>query len=655
MVLPDCRAYEQVSPVEKNYASAGGEIGTVRGPPSGEALTFSSEVPFPVSEGAPTWPRYLSTRTGSGWSTQGLLPKVNPGAILGVGVVGVTEDLSDTLVTSLSEPPLAPDAVEGRLSLYLRDNSTGADQLLAQAPSGEFHEFSLVGAADGDSRIFFETTNKLLPEAADERRNVYEWHEGKLSLTDVLPEGEGAKPPNAGAVAGAGPVEERFYVQGAVSEDGSRIFFTDLGSGRLYMRETQAGDTIGVSAGPAVWRAAAPYGTEAFYTEGGQLYRFELQGEKREPLTPVNAGVLGLLGIGGEGSYVYFAATAALASGASEMSGEANVYVWHEGALSYIATVAGGEEGDESDWESRGGDFESGGKAGPAEGGKSSRITPDGQTLMFASKAQLTGYRNAGHYEVYRYSAATGQLSCVSCNPSGAAATTGAFLDHEVGVVGGSRLSPEALPRFLSEDGARVFFESEESLLPRASQGEMNVYEWEESGSGSCQDFSETFSNASDGCIFLISGVDSEEPSYFAEASASGDNVFFFTRQSLVGQDTDELVDVYDASVGGGFAGQNPPAPPAPCAGETCRGAASSSPSVAQPLSEVFLGPGNSTPPAEATAAPKTTSKPLTRAQRLAAALKACKKDKRKAKRAKCQMEANRKYGAKPKAKRGKR
>ena len=37
--------------------------------------------------------------------------------------------------------------------------------------------------------------------------------------------------------------------------------------------------------------------------------------------------------------------------------------------------------------------------------------------------------------------------------------------------------------------------------------------------------------------------------------------MFFFTRQSLVSQDHDDNVDVYDAREDGGMAGQNPPVP----------------------------------------------------------------------------------------------
>ena len=44
------------------------------------------------------------------------------------------------------------------------------------------------------------------------------------------------------------------------------------------------------------------------------------------------------------------------------------------------------------------------------------------------------------------------------------------------------------------------------------------------------------------------------------------------TVQSLVGQDTDQIRDIYDASVNGGIASQNPPTPPPSCEGEACKG-----------------------------------------------------------------------------------
>ncbi len=50
----------------------------------------------------------------------------------------------------------------------------------------------------------------------------------------------------------------------------------------------------------------------------------------------------GVLGVGGEGSYVYFAAKGVLASGG--VSGAGNIYVWHEGTISLVSS--GGEEDD---------------------------------------------------------------------------------------------------------------------------------------------------------------------------------------------------------------------------------------------------------------------------------------------------------------------
>jgi hypothetical protein len=53
--------------------------------------------------------------------------------------------------------------------------------------------------------------------------------------------------------------------------------------------------------------------------------------------------------------------------------------------------------------------------------------------------------------------------------------------------------------------------------------------------------------------------------------------VFFTTRERLVGIDTDNLVDIYDARVGGGIPAQNP-APASSCQGEDCQGALSGAP-----------------------------------------------------------------------------
>jgi len=183
-----------------------------------------------------------------------------------------------------------------------------------------------------------------------------------------------------------------------------------------------------------------------------------------------------------------------------------------------------------------------------------------------------------------------------------------------------------------------VFFTSSEALLPGAD-GSDNVYEW------------------NDGSLSLISSGRSPLPSQLIGASASGSDVFFTTFAPLVSEDAGQFDEIYDARVDGGFPA---PSSAAPCGSvEACRGAAASSPLAAPAPTSTFSGPGNPIAPAPSTTEPPEASKPkaLTRAQELAKALTACRKDKRKSKRLACETSARKKYSpahkAKKSAKRG--
>src|ERR1700678_412122 len=59
--LPDCRAYEQISPVDKNFTDALGEADVVQSSPSGDGVTFFSDTPFPGVLSATGPSLYLST------------------------------------------------------------------------------------------------------------------------------------------------------------------------------------------------------------------------------------------------------------------------------------------------------------------------------------------------------------------------------------------------------------------------------------------------------------------------------------------------------------------------------------------------------------------------------------------------------------------
>ena len=242
--------------------------------------------------------------------------------------------------------------------------------------------------------------------------------------------------------------------------------------------------------------------------------------------------------------------------------------------------------------------------------------------LVFRSQEQLTAYENtpangscgeAGGRprpcpEFYRYDAEEpGRLRCLSCRPSGedteGGPLVGSIKFSGFKLVGAVAAYPS---RNLSADGERFFFETAEALSPADTNGEggcralngfpacLDVYEWVAAGSTpQCTEGAPGYSLLDEGCVYLISTGKSAYPSYFADASEDGSSAFFFTRQSLVGQDKDELQDVYDARINGGLPAQNPP-PPNPCeSAEACHGPAAQAPVEGTPATPGFNGPGN--------------------------------------------------------------
>ena len=141
--------------------------------------------------------------------------------------------------------------------------------------------------------------------------------------------------------------------------------------------------------------------------------------------------------------------------------------------------------------------------------------------------------------------------------------------------------------RNLSPDGNRVFFQTPDQLVAGDENSVTDVYEWEAKGTGSCKSEVEN-----GGCLYLISTGTSDQPSYFGDADESGNNAFIFTASRLVPQDRDELIDVYDARVGGGVAGQNQ-VKPVPCEVEACLGPPPAAPDNPSAGSANFVGPGN--------------------------------------------------------------
>jgi hypothetical protein len=494
------------------------------------------------------------------------------------------------------------------------------------------------------------------------------------------------------------------------NSSGSMIFFTDTlrltptsratpASPDLYVAELHGGESAGSPLTATL--------TDLTPREGAKVQANEYQDG-------------GVIGVGEEGASelsgapqagngelnVYFVADGALAPGATPgycsrtlqeerpKGTTCNLFVRHYNGREWQPTrfIAALSSEDQPDWWSDGQDDDL------AE--LTSRVSPNGKYLAFMSNRSLTGYDNEdvsseqGHEvrldeEVYLYDAATGSLTCASCNPSGARPT--GVLDTKGGgegigllvsrpktwelqgvdhwlagsLPGWTSLSADAAlyqSRYLSNEG-RLFFNSADPLAPIAKPtrpeqvgeetqevGVENVYEYEPGGLGSC--------GQSAGCVGLISSGTSGRESAFLDASANGQDVFFLTAEPLTSQDKDSNFDIYDAHV---------------CeASSPCVTPPTTSASQCEELGGEYCQPGYVSPPTFVSPDSTTSgssnlveqvhvlgekeavtqkAKPLTRAQKFEKALKLCKKDKKKSKRLACEKQARKKYGVHEKAK----
>ena len=617
--LPQCRAYEMVSPVESNGQNAVAvDERHIRAAVSGEAVTYATIGAFADPAGSPFTDQILSRRGADGWSTQAITAPDEAYAGLNnefAGYTGMffTPELSEGLVRTFAA--LTPEAPHGLMGLYRADFADRSYQFISHLPaaeepygelySGNGYTFQ-TGASMDLSHIVFGVYIGAHPVGP-----IREWVNGVVVPVGVSNSGEAW---TSSAVGNSNGEAYRSYVWHAVSEDGSHVIFGY--SGGLYVRVnaerpqsavegvgasercTEPADacTVKLSPGAARYLGANGQDTRIFYTENEDLYEASLPvGQVSPQVTGLTkgAGVQGVVEISEDGSYVYFAATGALkgphgeplrnGEGQEPQAGKPNLYLSHEGVTAFIATLS---TNDGSDWQ-----------GGP--GVNNAAISPSGARLAFASVASLTGYDNQGAEpgecggehakcgEIHLFEAGSGsqpsRLVCASCDPTGARPTgySSLWLDEE-----GDETDYQ--PRDLLEDGT-LFFNSRDALVPHASDGLVNVYEYE------------------NGHIYAISNVAGGYESVFMDASASGRDVFFATADDLVPQDTTDSVTVYDARVGGGFPA---PAPVSGCDnGDSCKPPETPQPAAfGAPASTTFSGPGN-VAPAPAANAPKTTTK----------------------------------------------
>jgi hypothetical protein len=422
--------------------------------------------------------------------------------------------------------------------------------------------------------------------------------------------------PEAGAPEKGAPKHEARF-EGA-AEDGSRVFFTD--AGELTASDKGIHDTELYEWRPEGVTGALPGGATGECSQPRGCRTRVSAGEPGSPAAGAGAGGVSLIAASADGSHVYFAAqgvlTGANAEGRQPTAGAENLYVYDTATArtAFVAATVPLTDGE-----------------GEAD------ATPDGRYLLFSSRARLTPYDNEGSLcdgkfehpgpcpEIYRYDASTEGILCVSCNP-GVPPARAAF---NLNGPGGPAEGPV---RAISDDGSYVFFNSLAPLVPAATNGTIDVYEWHE-GHG----------------ISLIGSGTNETPSYFLNASPDGSNVFFGTHASLVPADTGSEGDLYDARVctAAEPCVQALPSEEGLCEGDACAHPPGA-PNDASPSSLTFTGPGDLV--SELGSPPVTRTATQLRAERLARALTACRQERSKRRRVACEKQARKRYGP-PKAK----
>jgi hypothetical protein len=495
----------------------------------------------------------------------------------------------------------APADPSGALSLYQQDShgtASTADDTTVKLNVSE----RIVSLGDGEgtyqtasvdgSRVFFTSHGSLTDDAPTNGTHLYMWDRDHLNdeaqrvtisasggtftltysgqTTSALAWNATGAQVNAAlealtTIGGAGGNVE---VSGGPGDDtGTRPYLVTFG-GALAGTDLDPMTTDGTAL-----TGTAPAATvDPWVRGGGHLTLIDRDDEPADG----GFGVHGAMGASEDGNYVYFVAAGQLVAGEPVLGFNRGIYLWHDGAISYIGTFVN------PDWAQNLFIYDGNGTTFADD--NTARVSPDGKVLMFSATngRGLTGYSHdigcggggsLGCFEFYVYHADSGELVCVSCNSLASSSTVSARTFVRV-ATGATPDSPH-LSHSLSDDGRFVFFSTPDALVVGDTNGRQDAYEY---------DFDS-------GQVSLISTGKSTSDSYFVDASADGANVFFATKEQLVGWDVDTSTDLYDARINGGF--PNPAAPPPVCGGSACQGPLTGAPPSVSPGSSASGGSGN--------------------------------------------------------------
>lgn len=628
--LPDCRAYELVSPAVK-YGQLAEALHLSA---DGSHMIASSIAGVSGSKQTSLFSLYDLSRANSGWETVPLNPPTEYATSDLTALLAASSDLGSGLfryVKSRGADPrdsryylrLLPDGAPvevGSLRSRIALNPINEPSANTSTPISSHNLSRIVFTLEGPTTKGGPTLNYLWPGDATALRSGG----GYGSLYEFI--GTGNAAPSLVGIDNAGH---------QISQCGTSIgfpiggLFTRLGSEELYNAVSSDGSRVFFTAAAACEKGAGPP-EEGAGPPANELFARERlpSGESRTvPISEPSTGLSGdcaecnttepagavFQGASEDGSKVFFLSSQQLLTGAGGNSlyeydfnarqGErlvlvapdvqgvarvsedgSHVYFVSQDVLTGNPNPVGRPAlaGEDNLYVYADGQTDFVGALSVADGERGVwsqedrrpvDATPDGRYILFMSSADLTPDDTSSLPQVFGYDAREKRLVRVS-RPQVGVTEGGEF---EASIVYSSYTSnsiPPPTPSSISADGSYVVFQSRAGLTPQAAVGYNNVYEYH------------------DGRVSLISdgqdrstvfpGEPGENPGVsLVGIDASGSDIFFLTADRLVPQDGDTQQDVYDARIGGGF----PPPSTVSCEGDGCQGGLTSTPPLATALS----------------------------------------------------------------------
>jgi len=584
--LPDCRAYEQVTPVNKEGAQELFQYSvTMNGHAlvgeDGEHIMHEAALTHYGTDAGP----YVFSRTTTGWQLTAAAPRVEAGVnryLPKIFDANLTRfGFESKWTTAENSVKSASSTVEFRAGPVGGPYTTVATLTRKQAEGGGW-----VASSEDFNHLFLQIEDHVLlgsPTGTVSGSDLYEYFDGGLRQVNVL--SGGGKIGSCGARIAEGFAEKDGH-RHAVSVDGSRVFFEAVPDSQclmpshLYVR-IDGSETRDL--GVYRFGAANAQGTMLILANNsGELFQYDVESKNVKPI-PVKTGAHPV--VSEQFAAIYFVTQEQLTPEAPVVpKGEVTDLYRYDiasGVLRYLVQVRHAY-GQEPSPDGRYDYFRAVGVTGLPAGAEHCRQTECGQLFRFDGVGSV--------------------VECVSCaSPFDPEPALG--VENEAGALING-LPGNGVPGrvYESGDGSYAFFVTPSALVPGDQNGEVptepanciegcpehpggspsnDVYEWRGVGVGGCVRLA--------GCVSLISsGTDGYLVGLLGSAH-EGRDVFFTTHSALVPGDNDSAGDIYDARIGGGFP---VPVSPVECEGDAC--STPVSPPVDQtPSSSTFNGPGN--------------------------------------------------------------